>query len=253
MAQTVTRAVAALRFVAETPRSLGEVAVFLDVHKSTALRLLQTLQEESLARLLPTGRYTVGLGVMPLAYAAMASLDIPELAHPHLKRLAARVGHTVHLGQLMGSQVVYIDKIDGNANLTLGSRVGLPADIHTAAVAKVILAQLAPEEADGIINGLPFTRFTDTTITDPDAYRAELDAVRADGWAKDDGEREPYIACVALPVHEASGAARLGMSVTALRSVTPLDELVAQLPDFRAVAEAISRDLGWRGSSDDRH
>lgn len=248
MAQTVTRAVAALRFVAESPRSLGEVAVFLEVHKSTALRLLQTLQEEGLARVLPTGRYTVGLGVIPLAHAAMSSLDIPELAHPRLEQLAARVGHTVHLAQLMGSQVVYIDKIDGDANLTLGSRVGVPTDIHTAAIAKVILAQLTPEEAEGIVQRLPFPRFTETTITDIDAYRAEIEAVRRNGWAKDDGEREPYIACVALPVYEASGETRLGMSVTALRSMTPLDELVVQIHDFSAVAEAISRDLGWRGN-----
>ncbi|KRC62124.1 IclR family transcriptional regulator [Agromyces sp. Root81] len=252
MSQTVSRAMEIIRFIGPSPRSLGEIAEHIGVHKSTALRLLQTLEQDGFARHLPDGRHTVGFAIIPLAQYAIDQIDIRTLAHPFLQRLAAQQGHTVHLAQLMDDDVIYVDKVDGSGTVAMGSRIGLPAEGHTAGVAKVVLAHLPESVREEAIERLGFQRHTPTTIVTPGAFRRELDLVRQRGWAEDDGEKEDYINCVALPVFDASGRVTIGMSVTALRAVAPLAELREQMPEYRRVAQAISRELGWNGDEHER-
>lgn len=251
MSQTAHRALTILRFIAAEPRTLGAVAEHIGVHKSTALRLLQTLEAEGFARQTPEGHHTVGFAVLPLAQNALDQLDIRTVAHPYLERLARQESHTVHLAQLIGDDIIYVDKVEGTGTVAMGSRIGLPAETHTAGVAKVIVANLPQNAQERCFRKMSFHRYTPTTIVTPGALREELEVTRRRGWAEDDGEQEDYINCVALPIRDASGQIRVGMSVTALKVKTPLNELRERIPEFRRVAAAISRDLGWKGTDDD--
>lgn len=247
MSQTVARAIDVVSFVSRGNRSLGEVAEHLDVHKSTALRLLQTLEERGFVRRLLDGRYAMGFELIALGQLALDQVEARAVAHPQLQDLAARYGHTVHLGELVADQIVYVDKVEGRGTVAMGSRIGLPAKLHTAAVAKVIAAFQPPPDRERIIAAATFERFTRTTITTVEALRADLDSARARGYAEDDGEHEDYINCVAVPIFSASGKVTHGISVTALRAVCPLKELRRNVDDFRAIAHTISQSMGWRG------
>lgn len=248
MSQTVARAIDIVGFISSAPRTLGEVAEHLDVHKSTALRLLQTLDEGGFTRHLPNGKYSIGFGLIALAQQSMDQIEIRSIAHPHLQNLAEQFGHTVHLGQYMDDQVVYVDKVEGRGTVAMGSRIGLTAEAHTAGVAKVVLAYLDEAARDRAFKKVTFRRYTPTTILTPTALNTELDLTRERGWAEDDGEKEDYINCVALPIFDSRGTAGFGMSVTTLRAVAPLDQLRDRIPEFRQVALAISRELGWKGN-----
>jgi DNA-binding IclR family transcriptional regulator len=241
-----------MRFIAIAPRSLTEIAELLEVHKSTALRLLQTLEEEGLARRLSDGKHAIGFGVIPLAQFAMDQIDIRSLAHQHLERLAEHAGHTVHLAQLIGDEVIYADKVDGRGTVAMGSRIGLPAELHTAAVAKIILAWLNGSQRERVLARVNYRQYTKTTKLTAAAYEHELEITKKRGWAEDDGEKEDYINCVALPIFDAAGRVTVGMSVTALRAVAPLKTLRANVPAFRQVSQQISRELGWNGDADGR-
>ena len=246
MSQTVARALSILRFVSESPRSLGDVADSLEVHKSTALRLLQTLEHDGFVRQLATGRYAIGFAVVALAHSALNQIDVRAIAHPHVAGLAHRIGHTVHLAQLVGSEITYVDKVDGNESVAMGSQIGAGAEFHTAAVAKVILANLGPRR-ERLLNSVEFTRYTPTTVQGRSALVQELDETLWRGWAEDDGEKEDYLNCIAVPINDATGSVTIGLSVTALRASAPLALLRKLVPSVREVAEVISRELGWGG------
>lgn len=252
MSQTVERAIEIIKFIAVEPRSLGEVSEMLEVHKSTALRLLQTLEEGGFARRMPDGKHGVGLAIIPLAQSALDQIDTRTLAHPHLQKLNERVGHTIHLAQLIGDEVIYIDKVEGSGTVAMGSRIGLAAETHTAGVAKVILAYVNDNRRDEAIQRSTFVRYTPSTILTATALKRDLERTRQRGWAEDDGEKEDYINCVAFPIFDASGRVTVGMSVTALRAAEPLDSLREKIPEFRRVALAISRELGWKGDEHGR-
>ncbi|WP_433510467.1 IclR family transcriptional regulator [Nonomuraea sp. CA-143628] len=247
MSQTVARAIDIIGFVSVRHRTLGEIAEHLGVHKSTALRLLQTLEEGGFVRRVPGSAYGMGFQLIALGQLALDQVEARSLAHPILNDLSERYGHTVHLGELAGDQVVYVDKIDGRGSVAMGSRIGLPAQAHTAAVAKVILAYQDDRTRARVLEHAAFTRFTPTTTTDAGTFEAELTLTRQRGWAEDDGEHEDYINCVALPVFDARGKVTHAVSITALRAVAPLERLREHIDDFRQAAHEVSKTLGWTG------
>ncbi|GAB2823059.1 IclR family transcriptional regulator [Alpinimonas psychrophila] len=252
MSQTVVRALDILRFISTSPRSLTEVAAHLDVHKSTALRLLQTLSLQGFARQLSNGAYVTGFGIIALGQLAIDQIDARTIAHPHVQRLSEESGHTVHLAQLTGDEVVYVDKVDG-ATMMMGSRIGLRAETHSASVAKVVLAFADEAVREKAITAATFQRYSSTTIVTAEALRQELSQVRSRGWAEDNGEKEDYINCVALPIYDARGKVSMGVSLTALKVVAPLEVLRARIPEFRLSALTISREFGWRGDEYGKH
>ncbi|MFY1692752.1 IclR family transcriptional regulator [Plantactinospora sp. WMMB782] len=246
MSQTVERALRIIELFAERPRSLGEIADDLGVHKSTAARLVQTLERAGFARPVD-GRHTVGFRMVAIAQHAVEQLDLHPVAHPHLVRLGDRYGHTVHLAQLVDDEIVYVAKVDGRGALRMRSRVGQPVDPHTSGVGKAILAHLDQPARERFLARLTYPRHTDTSITDPALFRAELARIAERGWAEDDGEFEDFVTCVAVPVRDARGRVAGAVSITALRALAPLERLREHLPDLTATCAAISRDLGWTG------
>ncbi|MFF1586559.1 IclR family transcriptional regulator [Streptomyces sp. NPDC058286] len=247
MSQTVRRAIDILEFVARSPRTQTEVGEHLGVHRSTALRILESLTEGGLARRLPDGRYAVGYRLAGLAQLALDQFGLKDVATEQLRELGERCGHTVHLAALEGERIVYADKVDPVDGVRLYSQIGRPVTVHTAGVAKAILAYLPRERVDAFLADCDFAPHTATTITDAARYRAALDETRGRGWAVDDGEYEDYVNCVAVPVRDSSGAVIAAVSVTALKAKADLAALeVDVLPDLMTTAETISKELGWR-------
>lgn len=244
MSQTVARAISILRFVAASPRDLTEVAVHLDVHKSTALRLLQTLEAEGLTRRTDAGLHALGFTLVSLGQEATAQIDVRSIAHPHLERLRNQLGHTVHFGQLVGRQVIYLDKIDGVGTVAMGSRIGRNADLHTSGLAKAILAFQPDTVIQTVVDEIDYKRYTPKTIKNAQDLIHDLEAARRRGWAEDDGEKEGFINCVAVPIYDAAHKVTMSLSVTALRAAAPLVQLRHHLPVISATARAISHDLG---------
>ncbi|MEV1022179.1 IclR family transcriptional regulator [Streptomyces sp. NPDC050264] len=247
MSQTVRRAIDILEFVARRPRTQTEVGEHLGVHRSTALRILESLTDGGLARRLPDGRYAVGHRLAGLAHLALEQFGLKDVAGEHLRGLGDRCGHTVHLAALEGDRIVYVDKVDPVDGVRLYSQIGRPVTLHTAGVAKAILAHLPRERAAALLADCDFAPHTGTTLTGAAAYRRALDETLARGFAVDDGEYEDYVNCVAVPVRDSAGEVVAAVSVTALKARADLPALVSDvLPDLAATAETISKELGWR-------
>lgn len=247
MSQTVARAIAIVEFLAEGPRSLGDVAQHVGVHKSTALRLLQTLETARFARRSDEGMWLVGIGLIGIAQHALDSLDVRTVAAPHLRRLEKLCGHTVHLAQLVDDAVVYVDKADGHGSVRMHSRIGKKAEMHASGIGKAILAFIEEPLREEIISGLTLQQYTATTITTPEGFRRELQDIRERGWARDRGEFEGFVNCIAAPIRGSDGRVRVGLSIATLHVLSPLEELEHLVPELLDTADAISRGYGWPG------
>jgi DNA-binding IclR family transcriptional regulator len=233
--------------LARSPASLTDVANELGVHKSTALRLLRTLEGVGFARRQPDGRYLVGVRLIGIAHEALESLDLRKVARPHVTLLNQSCGHTVHLASFIDGDVVYIDKYEGRSTVRMYSRIGKTASFHASGVGKVILANLDVSLRETLIPRMTLTRYTANTVTSEERLRAELSAIRDRGYGYDEGEFEDFVVCIAAPVRSGDGTVRSAVSVTAARVLTPFDELKQLIPDLVKTAEAISRDYGWSG------
>jgi DNA-binding IclR family transcriptional regulator len=245
MSQAVERALEILEQVAERPMRIGELAVCLGVHESTAFRLVRTLEARHLVFREPDRRFRLGARIFALAHQALEVLDIREVARPHLTRLRDAIDCTVHLGQFEDDEVLYIDKFEGLTSVRMYSRIGKQAPLHCTGVAKAIVAYLPASERVSLANRINYRIFTESTITGPERYLEELRLVRERGFAVDAGEHEPSIVCVAAPIYEADGQVRHSVSMSVPASEIRLADLVALVPTLLAATHAISSELGW--------
>ena len=247
MSQTVTRALRLLSELSEGERSLDQLAEVLGVHKTTALRLLQSLEADRFVYRDATYRYHLGAGLFALSSLAIEQRGIRRIAAPHLAALNAATGQTVHLATYEGGEVVYIDKYDSRHKVRMYSRVGLRAGLHNTAVAKVLLADLPSAERRRVVAGIEFTRHTPRTITGPQQLLAELETVAGQGWAQDHAEHETFINCVGAPVRDASGRAVAAVSISVPDVVLPYEQVVGLVPQLLDTVRAISADAGAPG------
>jgi DNA-binding IclR family transcriptional regulator len=245
VSQTVDRALAILDELGAGPRSLDQIAALLGVHKTTALRLLRTLEGRRFVRHDERHRYRLGPGLFALAQRALDDVDVRRVAAPHLAALNRELGHTVHLAAYLDGTVVYIDKYDGRNAVRMYSRVGASAPAHCTAVGKVLVAGLPAAARDAVVAALDYPSFTASTLTDPARYRAELGEVAARGYARDRAEHEEHINCVAVPVRDAAGTVIAAASLSVPDVVLDDDGVFALLPALRAAADAVSAEFGW--------
>ena len=245
MNQTVTRALDLLGALQDGARTLDECAERLGVHKSTVLRLLQTLEAQRFVTHDAQHRYRLGSRLFDLAGAALAQRDVRDVARPHLERLNERTGQTVHLAAYESGDVVYIDKLEARAGIRMYSRVGLRAPLHSTAVSKVLLAALSAPVRRKIAEGIDYVPYTEHTIANAADFLAELERVRTDGFARDRGEHESYVICVAAPIRDGSGTVVAAASVSVPTMSLPAHEVLDLLPQLVDATQRASADLGW--------
>ncbi|WP_321904483.1 IclR family transcriptional regulator [Paraburkholderia tropica] len=246
VSQSIERAIEVLVLLGEGPQTPAEVARRLDVHRSTALRIMEVLQGQRLLRKLADGRYGVGPGIVSLAHRAQDQFNLAQLAHPHLVALSELRDQTVHLAELQHDAIVYIDKIEPKRSIRLTSRIGQAACLHTASVAKCILASLPEDARQALFEHYVFEKHTPTSLLSYEALERELRTVRERGWATDDGEREDYVTSIGAPIRDVTGQVVAALSVIELKAIHDLGSMQQlMLEPLLETANAISRDLGW--------
>jgi IclR family KDG regulon transcriptional repressor len=202
-------------FTAESPElTLSELARRAGVHKSSAYRLLSTLEAHGFVERGPAGR-GYRLGWKPAELAGRLRSELRELAAPVMEELAAKSGEIVHLSVLDGAEIVYLDKRGRSQPLTVSTTIGGRSPAHASAMGKVLLAGRSDGEVQKILGTKRLKRFTPTTITEPRRLALELEDVRRQGYALDNEEAFPGIRCVAAPLRDREGTVRAAISVTA--------------------------------------
>lgn len=212
----VQRALAILGELADARTELGtnEIARRTGINVSTISRILATLVSGGLVEhVTATGRYRLGVGLIRLANAVHERLDIRSLARPHLAELASSVKETATLSVPGGHEAITLDYVQSPLSVRSVAEVGRASAAHATAVGKVFLAY------GGTVPAGPLKTFTERTIVDHDALRADVAGVRERGWGQALGEREEDLNAVAVPVLDSAGklVAILGIQGPAVR------------------------------------
>lgn len=247
MASSVKRVLHALVELSEGPLTISEIARRIEVHRSTSLRLLRTLESERFVRRTDDGSYILGPRLATLAYSGLNGIASRAVSEAHLRRLGELTGHTIHLAILDGDHMIYIDKVESTHAVRMYSRIGLPAPLHATGVGKAILAYQTPSTRKRLLGLPPFRRYNDRTHTSLERINEELDQIADRGWALDNSEHEDFIHCVAAPIFGAANNVVAAVSISAPLVIVDRETLLSYVPDLTDTARLISQDLGWRG------
>ena len=237
--EVADRVVSVLDLLGAEPDGLGvrEIARRLDVHPSTASRLLGTLSASGLIEREGGGRYRLGARIVGLAAAAVDRLPVVSQARPELEHLSAVTSETVNLAIRDGLHVVYVDQVTPAQTVVMASWVGRRSPVHASSSGKVLLA-FGDERAREVVGRRRLEALTSRTVTDPDRLAEVLRRVRRQGYAASTGELEDGLVTIAAPVLvEGAAVAAISVSGPAYRLPTrDVPHLARQVMDAAAAA-----------------
>jgi DNA-binding IclR family transcriptional regulator len=223
--------------------AVSDIARQLGIARSSAHRMLATLQAEGMVQQDPaTRQYGAGPQLVELSMAVLGASDLRSQARPYLELLVDKVGETAHLLVLDGSEVVFLDGVEGRHAIRAALRTGDRAPAHAAAAGKLLLAGLDPNEIRALY---PQTQLRGGTPNAVHSYRAlerALSDVRRDGYAMNLQESEPGLNALSVPVKTSGGATRAALSIAGPTSRLTEAELHSHLP----IALDLAGQLGAR-------
>lgn len=204
--QSVDRAFAVLRQVANAPGGISDVARAVDLPVSTVARLLGTLESlGAVVRIGESGTYGIGAGIRKLAGPVDQSEAVVTLARPILTALVAQTGETSGLSVIDDHEVVYLDHVETTNEVTLRDWTGVRLPLHVVSSGLVLLAA-QPPVAIAAYFARPLARMTAATVTQPTRVKRRLAGIRRDGHVWTNGEFDEGITSVAAPVVNAHGS-----------------------------------------------
>lgn len=249
--QAVERALNILDLLGTRERTVTELARELGVDKSTSSRLLSTLRARSyVERGSADGSFRLGPRVGALGYQYVALLHPGSDTSPILDRIAASLGDAVSLNVYDGERIVCVDKREGTQPLRASCRVGWSQPLHVGAASRAVLAYLPQDEVRQFLAKGPLERFSEHTITDPDALLADLELIRQRGYAVSMEEVDEGVVGAGIPLLDWNGwpVASIGVIAPMIR-FTParLAEIVEALHEAGQAWERGPRRLPARG------
>jgi DNA-binding IclR family transcriptional regulator len=230
---------------AQPELSQKEISDLLGLPMATVHRLVALLTERGwLDREPTTRRLRLGIRMASLVPALEAGMRLPDVARPHLRRLASDVQETVNLAILEGADVVYLLSETGPRLLAARVSVGMRLPAHCTALGKCLLAQLPADVARARLAEEPYEQRTGQTLTTWTELAVGLSAIRASGVALSEEEYEVGLVSVAVPVQwiDGPGAGAINVSLPAGRATPAFRERLAHglLAAARAIDAAMS-------------
>lgn len=246
-ASTLTTGLDVLEVLARHPEGLGVTALAraVDGDKGNVHRLLRVLEERGYVEQDPaTKLFSASVQLVSLAARVLRGLDLVSAARPVMRELSESTGEAVHLARRMRTGGVYVAREQqGGGVVTVETEIGAQPIIHATATGKALYCTADRAELARVVHE-PLSRHTMRTITSMDALLADLQQVRARGYAIDDEELNLDVRCVAAPVFDLHGTpvASIGLSGPASRvTLARVEDLGRQV---WAAALRITKEMG---------
>jgi DNA-binding IclR family transcriptional regulator len=250
LAPAVTRAALILDVLAETaadPVGPSELARRLGLPKSSIANICGALADAGLVRRIGTG-FALGRRLAELGGAYLGSVDQVQEFYEVTRALPAASDETVQFAVLDGLEVTYLARHDGRQPVRLTSGIGRRLPAFSTATGKAALASLPDAELDRRLDGLdilpqPSPRSHATVAS----LRADLDGVRARGYAIDAEETMEGVVCygIMIPARQ-PGEGPCAASITLLKVRATPERVPALLDDLRLLASELSDPLRRR-------
>jgi IclR family pca regulon transcriptional regulator len=246
--QSLDRGLAVLRaFDRDHPSlTLSDVARLTDLTRATARRLLLTLV--SLGYASTDGKYfELTPMVLDLGHAYVSSLQLPDLAQPHMEALSEQVHESVSASVLDGHEIVYVARVPTQRIMAISLAIGSRLPAVWTSMGRVMLGGQSDEAVGAAFEKVRHAIPAPTAISDADSLLAEVRRVRQQGYCLLDQELEEGIRSVAAPLHDRRGRVVAAINVGTHASRVTLKELRGDiLPALLDTARAIEERLGRR-------
>ncbi|MFM9441393.1 IclR family transcriptional regulator [Streptomyces acidiscabies] len=247
--QSVDRAISVMEILAQRGEAgVSEVAAEIEVHKSTAFRLLGALEARGLVEQAgERGKYRLGFGIVRLAGAVTGRIDITQQARPICERLAEEIGETVNIAVLQEHYAINLYQVRGPGAVAVHNWVGQLTPLHATSSGKVLLAALPATDRAALLAETGLKKLTPRTITAKTRLEKNLAESLERGYAYTLEELEVGLHAMAAPIRGRDGEVIAALSASGPAYRFTEDRLHEFAPVLLKGAEEISRRMGHLG------
>ncbi|MFF3513284.1 IclR family transcriptional regulator [Streptomyces sp. NPDC002573] len=247
--QSVDRAISVLEILAQRGEAgVSEVAAEIEVHKSTAFRLLGALEARGLVEQSgERGKYSLGFGIVRLAGAVTGRIDITQQGRSVCERLAESIGETVNIAVMQEHYAINLYQVRGQAAVTAHNWVGQLTPLHATSSGKIMLAHLATEERAALLTDAGLKKLTPRTISSKAKLEKNLAEARERGYAWTLEELEIGLHAMAAPIRDREGEVIASISASGPSYRFTEERMHELAPVLVKGAEEISHRMGYLG------
>lgn len=226
-----------------TPISLHQIALSIQLSRTSAFRLLRTLESSGCLSSLRSGEYQLAVGihsVVPTVWLAR----LLRVAHDRMQELNRTLGETVSLAALFDNRMEVVAVIESSQIIRMTNVVGHILPPNSSSLGKVIMAFQSDALRERLLQSYGSYRFTDRSITDRVELQEEFERIRKNGFATDREESVPGGICFGVPIFGARQEVKVALSTSfpkaRVRDAEHENSIVSAL---RGVSEQISAEL----------
>ncbi|MGW2746264.1 IclR family transcriptional regulator [Streptomyces sp. NPDC001450] len=247
--QSVDRAISVLEILAQRGEAgVSEVAAEIDVHKSTAFRLLGALEARGLVEQSgERGKYRLGFGIVRLAGAVTGRIDITQQSRPVCERLAEEIGETVNIAVMQEHYAINLYQVRGQSAVTAHNWVGQLTPLHATSSGKIMLAHLPAEDRAALLTEAGLKKLTPHTISSKAKLEKNLAEARERGYAWTLEELEIGLHAMAAPIRDREGQVIASISASGPSYRFTEERMHELAPVLVKGAEEISHRMGYLG------
>lgn len=225
--------------------TIKEIATALGTPLATTYRIVNYLCSRGYLKAQGDGVFYLGPQLLYLSHVVDRQFDLINQAKPIMNALATESGQTAQLGILQDFGVIYIEQAlpSKPVNIVAALRTVIP--VNLSASGKTLVAHLPPQEQEYFLQNARLVQQTPNSIVDLDAFRRELELVRARGYALDNEEYARGIGCLAAPIWDYRGQAIAAIGITGrIDAYTTESNLKRVIQLVTRAAQAISHEIG---------
>jgi len=244
---SIKRSVQVMELLADGgPLGVRAIAGRLDLPVGSVHRLLGEMANEDIVARNADGEWELAFRLLQITGIQLDRIELPAMVRPFAEKIAAQTQETVNLNILNGLVAVCIDKVRGNQRMHLDMPIGSSGALNCGGAGKVILSYMAPADQARVL-AAPLPRYNANTIIEAEPLRAEVERIRARGYAIDAQEVVNGIYCVAVPILNAQGTSAGSISITGPGPKAPGPAILPLVDMLNEAAGHVSQRLGYRG------
>ena len=184
--------------------------------------------------------------LLAMAAITVCEKHLIEEAMEEMRELRDWSGETVNINARSGAGGVVLETMPSRQQVRLAVDPGTPHLLHCTAPGKVLLAFLPVKELEERLQSLELPAVTEHTVTDRRAFREEIAAVQACGYAEDRQETLAGVHCLSAPIFDRSGACIAALTLSAPAARMPKNHFPEAARQVTEHARRISERLGCR-------
>lgn len=246
MVQALGRGLQILEILSEYgAMSITALAEILEVDKSTASRLVETLRYHDMVQLdKSTKKYQLGLRILNLGTSLEQSLNIIDIARPIIRSVSEELDQSVHLCALNNTMAYVIDQVVRSSAYSLSATIGMIEPMHASSVGKCIMAYRREEVLAQMLEKYVYTGYTEHTIRNKEDLLQELAKIKEQGYAIDNEEIAVGVRCVAVPIFGIGKQVRHSIGISGTVALMTEEKMALYAGRLGRAARKIGRELG---------